>query len=276
MTQRREFDLHRRKLGEIRDIMHSMKTLAYLETHKLARFIDTQHRLVTDIEEIASDFLCFNPQVLPDLEPTTDIVVLLGSERGFCGDFNEVLLKHLQLTLTYHAKHSTTLVAVGQKLQPLLETPPYPTVFIDGANATEEIGNILGNLVKTLASHQKPPLSLYVLHHGGPDNGVVSQRLLPPFQHINREAVNFSNPPYMNLSPQAFLLELTDQYLFAALHRALIVSLMAENQSRIQHLGNAERHLDGKMSELTRKSNALRQEEIIEEIEVILLNSSNI
>jgi F-type H+-transporting ATPase subunit gamma len=76
------------------------------------------------------------------------------------------------------------------------------------------------------------------------------------------------------LKPDSFLFELTDHYLFSALHRVLFDSLITENEFRARHLENAVSHLDNKTSELLRKSNALRQEEIIEEIEVILLNSS--
>jgi len=42
----------------------------------------------------------------------------------------------------------------------------------------------------------------------------------------------------------------------------------------MQHLERATRHLDDSTEELGRKINALRQEEIIEEIEVILLNAA--
>jgi len=40
-------------------------------------------------------------------------------------------------------------------------------------------------------------------------------------------------------------------------------------------LEGAVKHLDDKSEELSRQCNALRQEEIIEEIEVILLSSSD-
>jgi F-type H+-transporting ATPase subunit gamma len=49
---------------------------------------------------------------------------------------------------------------------------------------------------------------------------------------------------------------------------------MAENDRRVAHLGQAVRHIDDQTRELDRKSAALRQEEIIEEIEVILLSAS--
>ena len=49
---------------------------------------------------------------------------------------------------------------------------------------------------------------------------------------------------------------------------------MAENERRVQHLNAAVDHLDEKSLDLQRRANALRQEEIIEEIEVILLSGA--
>ena len=48
---------------------------------------------------------------------------------------------------------------------------------------------------------------------------------------------------------------------------------MAENRRRMQHLEGAIRRLEERTSELALKRNALRQEEITEEIEVILLSA---
>ena len=48
---------------------------------------------------------------------------------------------------------------------------------------------------------------------------------------------------------------------------------MAESQQRVMHLDGAVQHMDEQSEELHRQSNVLRQEEIIEEIEVILLSA---
>ena len=56
----------------------------------------------------------------------------------------------------------------------------------------------------------------------------------------------------------------------------MYVSLMAENIQRVRHLESAVQHLDDKSANLLHQSNALRQEEIIEEIEVILLSEANL
>jgi F-type H+-transporting ATPase subunit gamma len=100
-------------------------------------------------------------------------------------------------------------------------------------------------------------------------------KLSPPFQHDPHQTPHFPHPPVLNQSPREFLVELTDHYLFSALQHMLYNSLMAENHQRMAHLEGAVKHLDDESAELARQCNALRQEEIIEEIEVILLGAAN-
>jgi F-type H+-transporting ATPase subunit gamma len=49
-------------------------------------------------------------------------------------------------------------------------------------------------------------------------------------------------------------------------------SLLAENQRRMQHMDSATRRLERTSEELVLRRNVLRQEEITEEIEIIMLS----
>ena len=97
-----------------------------------------------------------------------------------------------------------------------------------------------------------------------------------PFHDYLDRPPLFSLPPVLNLEPTDFLIELSDHYLFAALHEIFYASLMAENRRRVRHLEGAVKHLDEESDALRRQSNARRQEEIIEEIEVILLSAASL
>ncbi|OEU71704.1 MAG: hypothetical protein BA864_04355 [Desulfuromonadales bacterium C00003093] len=277
MTRRQDLEHHRHSLGEIREIMNSMKTLAYMETRKLSRFLNAQHAAVRSIEETAADFLSFHPETLPEIDETTRVYLLIGTERGFCGDFNQTLVRDLEATLKTHPDGNPLLIAVGHKLHSLIENDARVTALIDGAGVVEEVAGVLNQMVRALSSlqEQRGMLTVYGLYHGGHD-GIVMQKLLPSFQHYLHQPPRFPHPPVLNLSPTEFLRELTEQYLFAALHEILYTSLMAENHNRVTHLEGAVKHLDDKSDELARQGNALRQEEIIEEIEVILLSAGNI
>jgi F-type H+-transporting ATPase subunit gamma len=276
MTRRHSLEQHRTSLVEIREIMNSMKTLAYLETRKLSRFLQAQHAVVQGIEDATADLLSFYPELVPDPKRGTTVLLLIGSERGFCGEFNHSLLKHAQSD-EEAAAGEPLLIAVGHKLHTLLENDARVTAALDGAGTVEEIGAVLGQLAGTLNGLQDRHglLSLVCLHHADDDN-VVAQTLLPPFQDLPRDGQRYPHPPMLNLPPQQLLLELADQYLLAALHQILYTSLMAENHHRVNHLEGAVSHLDEKSADLGRQCNMLRQEEIIEEIEVILLSSSGL
>ncbi|MDX1823686.1 MAG: F0F1 ATP synthase subunit gamma, partial [Thiohalomonadales bacterium] len=147
MTRRRELERHRHSLAEIREIMNSMKTLAYMETRKLDRFLDAQHAVVHDIEEAVSDLLGFFPETLPKTQVAQPVYLVIGTERGFCGDFNHALLEHLESTLSSSPAENTQLILVGRKLYTLLEDDERVVAWFDGATVAEEVTSLLNQIV---------------------------------------------------------------------------------------------------------------------------------
>lgn len=277
MTRRRKLELRSHSLAEVRDIMNSMQTLAYIETRKLARFLDAQHAVLQSIENVAKDLLSFYPETLPESKETTPVVILIGTERGFCGDFNHALVRHLDSSHKADGSDSPTLIAVGRKLHMLLEGDSRESVRIAGASVVEEVTAVISRMVRELSRLQERQrmLTVFGLYHCD-DHGIVMQKLLPPFQRYLHLPARFPHAPDLNQSPREFLVQLMDHYLFAVLHEMLYSTLMAENHQRVAHLEGAVKHLDDKSADLARQCNALRQEEIIEEIEVILLSASSL
>jgi F-type H+-transporting ATPase subunit gamma len=275
MSRRRDLQQHRNSLAEIRDIMNSMKTLAYMETRKLARFLDAQHTVVNSIEEAATDFLSFHPDLLTESAETQPVYLLIGSERGFCGDFNQRLLEHLDASLE-SSSTSPLLIVIGHKIHSLMQQDERVSAMLEGASVVEEIFPVLDQLVNALLKLQEQygKISLYAVYHHTED-AVAIQKLLPPFLQLQQTPPQHTQPPLLNLSSSDFLLDISEQYLLASLHEMLYTSLMAENHQRVIHLNGAINHLDTKSEELAHRANSLRQQEIIEEIEVILLSTTS-
>jgi F-type H+-transporting ATPase subunit gamma len=279
MPSRRKLEEHRRSIEEIRDIMNSMKTLAYMETRKLDHLLDTQHAVVNSIEVVAADFISAYPDAIPVVQAVQEVYLVIGSERGFCGDFNELLLRRLeQIQQDKQSEDFAILIATGQKLHAALRADSPVAARLNGASVAEEVEAVLTHVVDTLAALQTQygALTVTALYHAADDDTLVTQRLLPPFQDYLDSAPGFSHLPVLNLTPTDFLIELSDHYLFTALHEIFYVSLMAENRRRVQHLEGAVQHLEEESDALRHQSNARRQEEIIEEIEVILLSAANL
>lgn len=271
---RRELQQRLHALDEIRNIMGAMKNLALLETRKLARFLGAQQQVVAGVEAAAADFLHFYPPPAP-AEPAQETLLLIGSERGFCGGFNEVLLERAGNGGT---PGSPRIIAVGRKLCLKLENDARVLALLDGPNVAEEVPNVLSRLVEEIGALQarSGPLSLTVLHHREAGHEPAGRRLLPPFTERRDGVPAHGHPPLLNLDPTTFFMELVDHYLLAALHEVFYTSLMAENRQRIQHMQGAVDRLEQQTAELKLKYNTLRQEEITEEIEVILLSAASV
>ena len=274
MSKRRDLETQLRSLNEIKEIMNAMKNLSLMEVHRLTRFLDTQRRVVASIEAAAADFLFFHPELFSGEEECRNVHLLVGTERGFCGDFNESVLRALDNYLG--SARDVTLIVIGGKLAVKLTDDARVAASLDGASVAEELDSVLVKLMGTLTGLSVPaadtgPLRLTVFHHDAVEES-VKVSVLQPFQKPQAAIARFTHPPMLYLTPQVFLTGLAEQYLVAALHELLYSSLMAENQRRMQHMDAAVRRLERTSADLLRRRNIIRQEEITEEIEVIMLS----
>ncbi len=258
MGRRHDLSTRLASLGEIGDIMTAMKNLAFMETRKLASFLSAQRLAVEAMENAIADFTSFygrNPQA-----ETREICLLIGSERSFCGDFNVKLARTREEVLP-----GIPVVAVGNRLANLA-----PDILIPGANVAEEVEPVLASLVDALEKMQGESgsaLGITAIHHE--EESVKSRRLLPL---PDLPSPGFSHPPLIQLEPFLLYEKLSGHYLYVALHEVLYSSLMEENRHRIDHMENAISRLKERVERLKKRFNMMRQEEIIEEIEVIMLS----
>lgn len=272
MSRYRTLEHHLKQLGELQEIVSSMKTLSQIELHKLAGLSANQHALAEHLGRIATDFYHHFPQ--PGVEGA-EVWLVVGSERGFCGDFNDKLRQRLEQVFPECREHSRRVLAVGRKLwQRMTETLP-DFMPLAGANASEELPHILGAVVSGIRQRmaEEGAVTLQVLYHDNERGAIEAQRLLPPAVTVDAGA--WRSPPMLLLPPQQYLEEFLPHYLYLGLNERFVVSLLAENQYRVQHLEGAVRRLDERLEELASRARSLRQEEITEEIEMILLGTGS-
>ncbi len=274
MSRRREIETRLKLLDEIREIMSSLKTLALLETRKLARFTAAQRSALEVVEAASADFAGHFPVAAWQPRCGAAVFILLGSERGFCGNYNEALVAALGGALAGERRR-TVVLAVGQRLAGRLPAGLPDVVTLPGADAAEQVEDALLRLLDAVGRCQAElgPVALTVLHHEPQQEGIRRRPLFPvvPGEHPGRRP---GPAPALNLAPRRMFTELLDAYLYAALHVAFYAALAAENHRRMAHLQGAVEHLDRRRAEYALRRNALRQEEITEEIELILLHAA--
>jgi F-type H+-transporting ATPase subunit gamma len=119
--------------------MGAMNNLAVMEIHKLTRLLSAQQRVVTSMETAAKDFLAFHPEALPKDRGGTPLYLVIGSERGFCGDYNARLLAGFERHLRTVSDKAPVAIAVGRKLSGRMVGDPRLVAAIDGPTVSEEI-----------------------------------------------------------------------------------------------------------------------------------------
>ncbi|GAB4354335.1 MAG: hypothetical protein Kow0073_10970 [Immundisolibacter sp.] len=255
MSRYRELSEHLKRLADIRAILAGMRTLAAVELQRVTRLQDAGEALRQGLEAaVAAHFAGRPPPV-----PQAGVCVLLGSEKGLCGDFNERLLAEA-------AHHAGPRVLVGSKLAVAAAQLPVVVARCPGALAADDVGPVLTGLAQTLAGLDAAGGRLDVLCHDPQQHRVRWVKVLPPPVAATRTEA----APRLQLPAPQFEAALLEQYLFAVFNGLLIGSLLVENQQRIAHLQAALQRLDERCDRLRQRQRHARQEQIIEEVEVAL------
>ncbi|MEW6038219.1 MAG: FoF1 ATP synthase subunit gamma [Pseudomonadota bacterium] len=270
---RRHILLRRMKtLGEIAGILDSMRTLAVIESHRLTRSVECQRHLEAALRGIARELLIHHPALIP-VEPAGTAWLVVGSERGFCGDFNA----RLRTALKQRRSPEEPLIVVGSRIgaEFALDVPVYRQ--LPGPLTAEETAERLPALIDAVSQllERHGPLRITALHHADDAETVLETRIVPPFGKPSARPES-PFPPLLYQPPDAVFRHLVEHYLFAVLHCLLDRSLLSEHQYRIRHLDGATRRIEDTLETLRSSNNRLRQEEITEELQVILLGAETL
>lgn len=276
MSKRAQIQRQLRALNEIGDIMEAMKNISFIETHKLARVLTYQHRVLESIEAAAADFMGHHLEIISERGPVARrVLIACGSQRGFCGDFNDSIARALHQHARQYASNPPSVLVVGRRLAPRLGKDLRIIDVLDGPSVVEEVQLVLQRVMDALTAVQASgdeggSFEVTVFAHREGEE-VTARPIIP--RPASGNARHFSHPPLLSLPARAFFSELVHHYLWAHMHDVFYSSLMAENRRRLRHMEAALQRIGEKCEVLQRRHNALRQEEITEEIEVIMLSS---
>jgi len=270
MTRRHQLAGRLAGLREVRAILSAMKNIALMELRALAGLLEHQRRAMATIERAAADFLCFHAPP-GEAAPAATVCIVVGSERGFCGEFNEALEAEARAVRA----RGERLIAVGARLADRLEEADGGGLLA-GANVAEELPAVLQRVAAELERVQRAapagPLHVKAVYQN-PDGSGPLTRTIAPLPLPERPPRPRAYPPRLTLAPPEFFAGLLEQALLMSLQEAFSVSLIAENRRRLEQMEGALRRLDEITTRLAQRLNASRQEEITQEIEVIMLSA---
>lgn len=194
-------------------------------------------------------------------------LVLLTAEQGFAGAFSERVFDAATPILA--GPHSLMLagdrgeiVADERGLSIDWSTPMIAhadQAATLAARITEAIYErlLLGTVTRVKIVHAMPYSST---------GAEVVVRSLLPFDYARFPAPSQGSAPLIGMPPEDLLVRLAEEYVFAEVAEAVMLSFAAENEARMRAMIAAHENVGKSLSELVATSRRYRQDEITEEI----------
>jgi F-type H+-transporting ATPase subunit gamma len=196
------------------------------------------------------------------------ILVVLCTEQGFVGGFNEHLLARVE---RLNADQPGEIFIVGTRGAMLAQERALRYGWSVGMAAhAEDVMRVAGQLADAVFARFREHASSQVwLVHATPgpglDERIVTRRLVP-FDFTRFEVTPRGQPPLLNLPLDTLMTGLTERYVYLELCDGLMQSFAAENAARVAAMLAASRHVKDRLQALTRDYRIVRQDEITAEI----------
>jgi len=200
--------------------------------------------------------------------------VVVGSDQGMCGRFNEDAADYaLDLFRREASGEVWRVVTVGERVAaPLTASGHTVMQRFSAPGAASGITPLVQAILPVLGNTERLG-TLLVVHNRHPSGASYEPafaRLLP----LDRRWIaSFRSQPWPTNQLPTFRVErdrlfafLVRQHLFAAIYRAVAHSLSAENASRLAAMQVAEKNIDERLNELTETYHRLRQSTITSEL----------
>ena len=270
------------KLGEVEKrigtvhqldaVISAMRGIAAARVHEAHGRLDGVRAYASVVGAAIGEALALSSQTAdteaPDHAGGGRILIVLCAEQGFAGSFSErVLDKVVQLLKRGPAElllvgTRGAMIATERNLSFGWSAP----MVVHAEEAPSLANRITDALYDRLqAGRARRVTAVYA--EPGPSGVVeVVERVLLPFDftrfHVHQTAI----APIVTLPPEQLLAELADEYVYAELCEAAMLSYAAENEARMQAMIAARRNVESKLGELVGTYRTLRQEEITAQI----------
>ncbi len=265
--------------GDLQSVVRTMKAMAASSVgqyENAVRSLEEYYRTVNlGLIACIHEKKAFSPTQADKRDNSAIGAIVIGSDQGLVGQFNEVLVSFVTAKLE-KMPGQKTVWTIGERIQSrLAETPFASTESFVLPNSIAAITPLVGQILIEMEKHREDgSISQVYLFHNRPKSGAiyapVCQRLLPLDDDWQKNLLTTpwptrTLPEVMNSHAQTFL-AVVREYLFVSLFRTCAESLASENASRLAAMQRAEKNIDELLEDLNQTFHRLRQSSIDEEL----------
>jgi len=266
----RELDQRRKGYRSILGVVNAMKALSGANLRKGSSAVSFTRRYREFIESAASGAVGMPGVTLAGADGAR-LMVVFGSQFGFCGAFNARMVDAAGDAVR-ELGGVVGQVLVGRRLMDQAAPAEGMAEYrVDAPGSVEGLGDCISELLSLVYERYREGMfnELYFLYPSFEDEVMHTslRKVLPPrFTPRDSEA----EPPLTYISAQELMEGIIEEYLYIELYAAALEAVIAENEVRIRSMDFAARNIRKKLEELTRAYNYAHQEEVTNElIEII-------
>ena len=198
-------------------------------------------------------------------------VIAICAEQGFAGVFSDKVLDAAERVAKANGRGGTELLLIGDRGLIIAAernlTVDWSTPMIVHAGQMAALANrIVDALYERLDAGKVARVTVV---HAVPDASATLQiveKQLVPFDFNRFPLSPTAVAPLLTLPPEVLLARLVEEYIFAELCEAVMLSFAAENEARMRAMIAARTNVANTLDSLVARSRQLRQEEITDEI----------
>jgi F-type H+-transporting ATPase subunit gamma len=196
------------------------------------------------------------------------LLIALWGQQGFAGSFNDRVLDKVAGHLG--SSPVETLLVGDRGAMVAAERGLVVSLVAPMVLHTEEVPSLANRITETLYQRlESAHATCVTMVHAipGPSGSIeIVERALLPFDFARFHVPATRISPIVTLPPEQLLDRLAEEYVYAELCAAVMLSYAAENEARMQAMIAARSNVERKLNELIGSYRTLRQEEITAEI----------
>jgi F-type H+-transporting ATPase subunit gamma len=268
MTRLAEIEGHIVSMGELRDVVGGMRSLAGMRVQEAQRALPGIRRYADAMADAIGDALLLMPEpvLTPAIRPRRALV-LFTAEHGFAGGFNQALIDSPDAA----ASANDALFVLGSRGAAMAQERGRPAAWARPmatrvASAPDAVRPLTVELYRRIARNEFSRVEAVFARTGQGRSTTVVRRTVLPLDVGSLARKRLGQAPFHNLPAPALLEKLMAEYVFALLVEAAIESIASENAARFTAMDSAHDNVTKKLDQLRGSAQLARQSEITDEL----------
>jgi F-type H+-transporting ATPase subunit gamma len=265
---------------DLQSVVKTMKVMAAINIRQYQRAVESLEVYKNTIEMGFHVVVKNQPELLirrqRGKKGSTGAIVF-GSERGMCGQFNEMIVEFAarQLEELSGGSEKRQILVIGERAKSIYDSQFKAVEEIALPTSLSEFVSIIQRILGRIENWQvEEDVDQIVIFHNRPTSAAgfdENMVFLFPLDLNWLESLKTKEWPSRMLPDfsmdwRRLFSSLVRQYFFVSLYRAMAESLASENGSRLAAMQAAERNIEERLDEITTKYNRRRQDSITSEL----------